>query len=84
MQDKIFVLLNVPQEVYAVAAEYEHFPAAPTLELAEKHYNADADKQGLLNGGFEKALCDFFTKKNDFNDENGKYAEMAARKFVVC
>lgn len=76
----MLTITNIPNEVYAVACDYEgidwtsweneHFSA---LERAKEAYTEETRARGYTDGGLEKAISDYMKLQGDFNQDTGTF-----------
>lgn len=68
-------LSNIPNEIYYTACEYEKIEISiDQLLQAKEIYENEIDKRHYTNGGFEKAVYDYMTLRENFNEDDGIFA----------
>lgn len=68
-------LLNIPVEIYYTACQYENIEIKGNqVEQAKEIYESEISKRHYTDGGFEKAIYDYMTLQNNFNEDDGIFA----------
>ena len=61
-------MVNIPDEVYLSAIDYEGLERPEDPEQAKLSYDCDIDQRGWTESGLEKAISDYFLRDGSFAD----------------
>lgn len=70
-------LSNVPNEIYFTACQYENIEIEENqVEQAKEIYESEISKRHYTDEGLEKAIYDYMTLQNNFNEDDGIFADI--------
>ena len=65
---------EIPQEVYAVALDYEGITRPENMKDCEFWYVCETRRRMFTDGGLEKAICEYLTSSGAFHPDTGEFA----------
>lgn len=71
----MLTISKIPNEIYYTACEYEDISIQlGQLEHAQEIYENEVNKRKFTDGGLEKAIYDYITLQNNFNEDDGIFS----------